>query len=152
MEIRYNERDGRHSLGLDRQTRDALAAYCRLIWPTGTAKEAARHFDLTLDEARGLIAGRASQTTVDRVWKSSKGGWRVALAVLGAVIGQTIDQYIESERAAHEDQARRLGAVLLHLRPVAGDRPAGDPAGAPVAIQGPERRASDRRRMVSGED
>lgn len=114
MEILHDERAGQRTLGLDKATRDALAAYCRLQWPQHTAKSAARAWGLTLDEGRGLVAGRASQATVDKIWKHPDGGWSVALPVIGAVIGQPVHSFFRQQirdaakAAEHAEQHERL--------------------------------------------
>lgn len=97
MEILHNERAGQRSLGLDRATRDALGAYCKQLWPANTAKFIAREWDLSLDEARGIVAGRASQATIDKVFKHPNGGWRVVLPVLGSVIGHGVDGFFREQ-------------------------------------------------------
>ncbi len=116
MDVRHENGAGLPSLGLDRATRDGLAAYARLTWPGGTAKSVAREWDLSIDEARGLVAGRASQTTVDKVWKHPRGGWGVILPVLGAVVGHGADVFLQSQRAKHADLARRHGALVRDMR------------------------------------
>jgi hypothetical protein len=116
MEIRTNEVGGLPSLGLDRATRDALATYVRIRFPAGTVKAVAREFDLTLDEAKGLVSGRPSQTTVDKVWKHPRGGWAVILPVLGAVVGHGVEGYLQQQRVEHARMARRHGAVVRDLR------------------------------------
>lgn len=119
--ILQNERAGQHSLGLDRATRDALAEYARLRWPTNAAKMAAREWDLTLDEARGLVAGRASAATIDRVWKARNGGWRIIIPVLGAVVGRQLDTFLDAELAELDREhnlraARRATLATLESR------------------------------------
>ena len=116
MEIRHNERDGQHTFGLDMGIRDALATYCRLRWPTGAAKLVAREWGLSLDEARGVVAGRASQATIDKIWKHRNGGWSVALEVIGAVTGQSVADYLKNQRRTNEEEARRSRALDRHFR------------------------------------
>jgi hypothetical protein len=141
MDISHNERAAQRSLGLDRASRDSVAAYCRAEWPSNTAKNVARAWDLSLDEARGVVAGRASQATIDKIFKHPNGGWRVVLPVLGAVIGHGVDvffrqQMLEAAKAAehaqrHEQLAqaayRRLEGRTAHPRE---DRGQGRGAGA----------------------
>lgn len=126
-DVRHGERDEQHTLGLDKQTRDALATYCRLRWPHHTAKQAAREWDLSLDEGRGIVAGRASQTTIDKVWKHTNGGWSVLIPVLGAVIGQPVEDFFASEktrirhaRREHEARLSRVGEAVRNLRSRSG--------------------------------
>lgn len=114
VDISHNERAGQRSLGLDRASRDALATFCRAEWPTNAAKNAAREWDLSLDEARGVVAGRASQATVDKIYKHPNGGWRVVLPVLGSVIGHGVDAFFRQQMiqaakaAAHAQEHERL--------------------------------------------
>jgi len=72
-------------LPLLRQSRDALARYCEARWPIGRRKAVEREWNLSPDEARGVIEATASAATIDKVWKA--GGWAVALPVLSSVIG-----------------------------------------------------------------
>lgn len=149
MEIRHNERAGQHTLGLDRATRDALATYANLRWPTGAAKHAAKEWGLTLDEGRGVVSGRTSQATLDRILKHPNGGWSVALPVLGAVIGHGLDHFLQAERARHVELARRNRALVRDLRAGPGDRRL--PA-AELASENPRRRALVDRRVGEGRD
>lgn len=121
VDIWQNERGGQHSLGLDRATRDALATYARLRWPANTAKFAAKEWGLSLDEGRGIVAGRASAQTIDRVWKSPNGGWRVIIPVLGAVVGRELDTFLDAELAELDREhnvraARRATLALVESR------------------------------------
>lgn len=122
LEISHGKRESQRKLGLDKATRDALADYCRRRWQAGTAKAAAREWDLSTDEGRGVVAGRASQTTIDKIIKHPRGGWAVLLPVLGEVIGHGVDAFIHEQRKAHADHAERLGALVGGRRPMAADR------------------------------
>jgi hypothetical protein len=126
MEIRHN--DGvRFPLFADVMgLRDAMSALCRVRWPTNTAKQAAREWTLTLDEAKGVVAGRTSQATLDKIFKHKNGGWRIAIPLMSAVIGHELDGFLANEqerlgreRLQHEarerelaDMARTAGAVV----------------------------------------
>lgn len=136
LEIMGRDRAGDPILGLDRPTREALAVYCERRWPTGRRKAIEREWDLTPDEARGIMEATASATTVDRVWKHPRGGWAVALPVLGAVIGHGVGSYFaqEARRAAHEAEQRQRDAEAL----AAIERAAGHAVLSLVA-GGPER-------------
>ena len=114
MEIRHNKREIQLNFGLDRATRDALATYVRLRWPTNTAKMTAREFDLTLDEGRGIVAGKPSLSTIDKIWK--RGGWEVLLPVMGAVIGQNAEDFLREQRKASLENARRTAGLCRDLR------------------------------------
>lgn len=104
------ERNGADAaiLGLDRATREALVIYCARRWHAGRRKAVEREWGLSPDEARGIIEGTASWTTVDKVWK--KGGWAVVLPILGAVIGHGVGEYFAEEaRRAREDAEEATG-------------------------------------------
>lgn len=126
VDFSHSKRARQHSLSLDKATRDALADLCRFRWPTGTAKLAAAEWGLSLDEARGVVAGRASQTTIDKIFKHKNGGWSVILPVMGEVAGQSFDQYLIEKRRAHEEQARRIDTLVGNWLSLAADRPVGD--------------------------
>ena len=141
VDISHNERAGQRSLGLDRATRDSVATFCRAEWPTNTAKHAAREWDLSLDEARGAVAGRASQATIDKIFKHPNGGWRVVLPVLGAVIGHGVDAFFRQQMlqaakaAAHAQEHERLAQAAYRrlandAPPARQDRRKGQGAGA----------------------
>lgn len=132
------------TLGLDRATKDALATYARQRWPQGTAKAVAREWDLTTDEAKNIIAGRASVAALDRIWKHPRGGWAILIPVMGAVIGEPVDAFIDKERHRHEQQAARLGALARSFR-AGADRDRPDRAGVGA---GSVRRTADQGRRV----
>ena len=127
-------------LGLARQTRDALALYVALRWPTGRRKSVAAEFGLSDDEARSVCEGAPSATTIDKIWKSPRGGWTVALPVLGAVIGQTVKDFHKQEAAQHAAQARRHASLARDMRALRTSRP-----GAAVEL---DARPSTGRRIV----
>ena len=108
MNIRHNKLPRQQTLGLDKCTKDALADYCRRRWPSSAAKLAAREWDLSLGEAQGVIAARASQTTIDKVFK--RGGLLLALQVLEDVTGERLADILNDIRGLHEESAFRLGA------------------------------------------
>lgn len=149
MEILHGKREVQHSFGLDRLTRDALAAYARLRWPSGAAKHAAREWGLSVDEARGVVAARASLATIDRIWKHPAGGWAVLFPVMGAVIGQTAEDFLQHERKRHAELARRHGTLVRDLRagPAVRDRPRHE-----LDVWGSEDRRSVDRNMGQGAD
>lgn len=113
MDVRHENALKLPQLGLDRATRDGLAAYARLHWPAGTAKHAAKAWDLSMDEARGVVAGRASQTTIDKIWKSPNGGWDVILPVLGAVVGTALHDHFRQQA---REAARAEREAIEHER------------------------------------
>lgn len=124
MTIYANDGSGLPRLGLDRTLADSLAVYCEQAFPAqGRRKSVANTFDLTMDEARTVLEARASRTVVDRILKHRNGGWRIALPVLGAVIGQTADAFIiqererlADERRQYEEREQRLDQMARDLR------------------------------------
>lgn len=115
MEVRHIKRAAQRTLPLDKATRDSLADYCRDRWPTHTAKHAARTWDLSVDEARGVVAGRSSFTTYDKIKKA--GGWPVILSVEAAVVGHGVDQYLARLGASHHENERRFAALVWDTLP-----------------------------------
>lgn len=128
MEIPSNKRQSQRTLELDKGFRDVLADYLTRRWPTGTAKHAAREFDLSLARSREAVAGRVSLTTLERIFK--RGGFAVALPIVADVIGHSLARYFRELREAHDESGKRLTALFgpsdVGLR--AGDRghPGGD--------------------------
>lgn len=126
MTIYANDGDFRPTLGLDRSMGDALAVWAQQTFPApGTRKALARHFDITLDEARTILEARPSRSLLDRVFKHPNGGWRVILPVMGAVVGQTADAFIlnekrrlADERRSFEEREARLAEMARDLRVV----------------------------------
>lgn len=126
MLISANDGEIFPKLGLAKQTRDALARYVQMRWPVGTRKAVAQEFGLSIEAARSVCEGTPSAATIDQIWKSPKGGWAVLLPVMGAVVGESLDQHIQKQREDHAQQDRRRDALLRDLRtghdarPVAG--------------------------------
>src|SRR5690606_657859 len=108
-----------------------------------------KRWGLSLDEARGAVAGRASQATVDKIFKHPNGGWAVVLPVLGAVIGHGVDQFFRqqmiqaakaAEHARHHEQLAQEAYRRLEDRSAGAreDREEGPAAGA-VGAEAPRR-------------
>jgi hypothetical protein len=114
-------------LPFSRDLREALAIYARRTWPLNTSGHASQAWKIPKTTAANLLKGHASDATITAVLRA--GGWPLALAVVGATIGQSLDDFIASEkarlrheRAQHEERERRLVEVAEHLlarRPVA---------------------------------
>ena len=102
------------SLGLERQTRDALKRYVDLRWHSSRRKAVEQEWGLTPDEARSVCEASASAATIDKVWK--RGGWAVIFPVLGAVVGIEADAFIRNERKRHVAIAARHRALGRDLR------------------------------------
>ena len=127
MEIRDCFGKNLPGFGLER-TRDALAQYAALRWPSARRKSVGVEWGLNEDEARSVCSGRASWQTFDKIIQHPNGGWPVLFAVFGALLDETADQFINNERRRHGERAQTLRTVARDLRSF-----------APV----PDRRASD---------
>jgi hypothetical protein len=138
MEILGWDGESSPQLPFTRATRDALAKYCELRWPNGRRKAVAKEWDLTPDEARSIVEATASVTTIEKVWKHPRGGWEVALPVIGAVIGVHLDQHLEVQRRKSDERSRRLSTLARDLRPLCRTGPV-DAAGAPARRTGEPR-------------
>lgn len=125
MEIRDCFGENLPGLGLDR-TRDALAKYVEIRWPTGRRKMVAREWGLTDDEARSVCTGRASWQTFDKIIQHPQGGWPVLFAIFGALLDETADQFINNERRRHVERAQTLRAVARDIRSFAPVHRVGD--------------------------
>ena len=64
--------------------------------------------------AANLLKGHASDATVTRVLRA--GGWRLASAVVGAVIGQSYDDFLHSELEAIAHERAHFDAREADLR------------------------------------
>lgn len=115
VEISHTKWANQHNCALDKSTRDALADYARRRWPHHTAKMAAREWDLTVDEARGLVAYRATFNIYDKVKKI--GGWPVILAVEAAVVGHGVEHFLARTGASNESHREQLAALVDDLWP-----------------------------------
>lgn len=113
LEIMGRDRADRAILGLDRPTREALKIYCERRWPVGRRKAIEREWGLSPDQARGVMDGTPSTSTIDTVWK--RGGWAVVLPILGAVIGHGVGEFFaeEAERAREEAELAQREADAL---------------------------------------
>lgn len=107
MEIIGRDGENFPTLPLDMEMDTALAIYCERRWPLGRRKAIEREWDLSSDEARSVVEGKASKRTISKIWKHKRGRWRVALPLLGAVIGCSIHDHFRNEiREAAREQER----------------------------------------------
>jgi len=141
VEIPSIKWEKQRTAALDKDFKHAVADFLRRRWPTGTAKETARTYDLSLDKAREAVAGRASLTTVEQIMK--RGGWSVTLVIMTEVLGQQLAQHLTEIRVSHDRNAQRL-AALSHDLWLVSDSRGDDPPG--VDVRQAERRITDRRR------
>lgn len=142
MEIPHIKWEKQRKLKLDKGTKDALADYCRNRWPHHTAKYAAREWKLSVDEARGVVAGRASQTTIDKIYK--RGGLRLALLILEEVTGESIARIISEIRGVNNDHQQRLDALGGEAVPLL---PTCDPPSNGEGLGSADRQEPGRRRV-----
>jgi hypothetical protein len=133
-------------LGLDVSLREAVQAYLKHRWPAGTAKFADRAYALSPDRAREAVQGRASLTTVERIIKVD--GWPALLNIGARMLGQSVDNYIISQRTAHAEHAAHLGEVVFGFAAL-GSHPAADHPDNAFPLG--ERRRSFRDRRGQGE-
>lgn len=124
MEIRTHEREKLPLLPLDIPVRAALAAYAKARWPANTVKSAAREWDLSLDEARGIATGRGSLNAIEKIAKHRNGGWAVVLPAFEAVIGQSVDQFVSIQKEARAREAQLRAEETAALARMARDLPA----------------------------
>jgi len=115
--------DGGQILPLERDLRDALSTYARRTWPRDTAKNAARAWGVPISTAQNILKGHASAATITHVLRTA--GWSLATAVVGAVIGQSLEAFVAAEktrirreRRTFETQHERLVEMASHLRTV----------------------------------
>jgi hypothetical protein len=117
LSILRSDGEKRPTLTLDVEWDTGLALYCRDRWPVGRRKAVETEWDLSVDDARSVVEGKASKRIISRIWKHPRGGWSVALPVMGAVIGQPIDaffrnQMIQAAKAAeHAQRHEQLAAA-----------------------------------------
>ena len=102
----------------DKRTRDALTAYCARRWPTARRTSIAKEWDLSADEARSVVDGKASWQTWDKIIFHKRGRWAVLFPVFGALLDQTAEQHIIELRRSHEQKAERLAALTGDFWPV----------------------------------
>lgn len=114
-------------LALDQRRRDALAAFARgahLRTQTRWGAQAwvEHQWDLTDYEAKHLLKGNASEAVWERIVKHPNGGWSVVIPIMGAVIGMSLESYIEQqaeearrERAQWEATEQRLAALSARV-------------------------------------
>lgn len=150
MEILGFDGESRPILALTRRRRDALSAYVERRWPVGRRKAVMAEWDLTNDEARAVIEGTASEATWEKVVQHPKGGWAVVLPILGAVVGQSFDQFIAQEARRRADAGQRYLADARHLSQVARDLPSHLPVLGAAGADQPDAGRDRSRRAAAG--
>lgn len=116
MEILGSDGAKNPILPLDVEWDTGVALYAAHRWPVGRRKAVAREWGLSEDEARAVVDGNASKRVLSKIWKHPRGGWAVALPVMGAVIGQPVHEFFrrqitdaakEAERAEEHERLAR---------------------------------------------
>lgn len=102
------------NLPLARDLREAVVLYLKTKYPINTTLHVSKDIDLDKTTAKNLLKGHASDATITKAIRA--GGWDMAMAVIGSVIGTSLDDHIENERAKHEQRAARLAQVARSLR------------------------------------
>lgn len=91
--------------------KQAWAKYVRNRWPENAVAHAQQEWSLSAGRARGLVYGQATQATIDEIRRHSRGGLGVILTVEAIALGITVDvmlhQFIETERARSQAEARK---------------------------------------------
>lgn len=100
-------------LPLDVDWDTGLAAYCEQRWPVGRRKAIEREWDLTPDDARSVVEGKASKRVITKIWKHPRGGWAVALPIMSAVIGHPVQAFFDQQL---NNAAREQERALEHQR------------------------------------
>lgn len=95
--------------------RAALDDLARRKFPTHTQKRVEAEWDLSSEQAKGLLAGRASLNTIEQVLGHKRGGWTVGLVLVASVAGKRLSDFFASERSRldHEAEQRRRRADEL---------------------------------------
>lgn len=120
---------------LPRELRKAIATYVAIHAPRGRRKWAEERWGLTSDQARSVCDGTASLSTLQVIFKHPNGGWALLIPVMGAVIGQELDDFIQDERKRHVEDALRSDALGRDLRALAP----GGPGAASELASAPDR-------------
>lgn len=117
---------GGRQLPFARDLREAIGIYMRRTWPLNTSVHAAKAWKIPKSTAASLMKGHASDATITAVLRA--GGWPLAIAVVGATIGERLEDFIHEERKSlereaqqREREARELATIesTLLRRPVA---------------------------------
>jgi hypothetical protein len=134
VEIPHINWETQRKLELDKSIREAVRDHIRARWPNGTAKEAARAYRSSVDQAREACAGRASLSFLERIIK--RGGPSHFLPIMEQVWGGSIARYWIEIGATHEEHGRRLAAVFGVAADLGADRPAVDTDRGRMAADG----------------
>ena len=93
MENRDNVSGFHDTFGLE----NSLAAIVRRRWRTDTVKQVEREWDLTNNEARGVVYATASRSTLNKIIRHKNGRLRLMIQIVGLMTGETIEQALSAE-------------------------------------------------------
>lgn len=105
-------------LALDQRRRDALADFARhAAEDAGVAPQAwvRKTWGFSDYEAKHLLNGNASEPMWERIVKHPNGGWAVVIPVMGAVVGQSLEAYIERQAEAARREQLQWEARQRHI-------------------------------------
>lgn len=98
-------------LPLTRRRRDALADYARKAAAFAGARSAQRWAEKTWGlrdyEAKDLLKGNASEAVWERIQAHPNGGWSVTIPVMGAVIGKSLEDYVQDALRREREEMER---------------------------------------------
>jgi hypothetical protein len=134
---------GEQQLPFARDLREAVSIYMRRRWPLNTSVHAAKEWGIPKSTAANLLKGHASDATLTIVLRA--GGWPLAIAVVGATIGQRLEDFIRAERKGLEDEAQRRDREARELATIEATL-----FGRAVADVGAGSAVADRRVHVAG--
>lgn len=115
---------------------NALAAWARNRWPANTLAKIEREWGLTNGEARGVLYGYASKSTINKILRPRTGGWvarlrafRLGVHIVSVVTEVAFDQFLEHEQERLRDEQEQAAARDSLLRNVVSFRPPGSGLG-----------------------
>lgn len=88
----------------------ALAAHVRKRWQVNTVAAVMIAWDLTEGEAKGVVYGTASRSTINKVLRHKRGRLRLGLALLEDVCDQKLGEFINEERERAANARQRFEA------------------------------------------
>lgn len=95
-------------------TKEAYAEVARRRWPVNTVKSAMVEWGLTDGEAKGLVYGHASQSTIDKILEHPRGGFGVGLEALEIKSALKFEEFLSQEIEAAEAHKLRCATEEAH--------------------------------------
>ena len=99
----------------------AVAGIARKRWPSKTVDNVKAEWGLTDGEARGVVHNQASRTTINKLIHSRRGGARLGVEIVAAMVGVTPRQLIELELEGIELDALETAARAAELQSLERD-------------------------------